>query len=168
MNLRNYKVKKKWKGRLYTMDDSTQMRVRVSKNQLDYLETFAAKKNLKTPNKALEFILGDYPDLDNQRFDLRFVANSLKEEIISEVRSAIKEEVAVEMKRIRLGTNNTDRNTQVLIELLQAKLVADNNNALVYTDTFKPDFLIEAEEVVHERISNKVQRKHSKNVEMGN
>lgn len=145
------------------MEDIVQWRIRISQKHLDYLEEVSVKRDLKTPNKALEFILNDYKELDNQRFDLRFVAQSLKDEIISEVRSAIKEEVAEEMKRIRLGTNNTDRNTQLLIELLQAKLVADNHNTLVFTNDYKPDFLVEAEELIQERISNKVQRKHSKN-----
>lgn len=145
------------------MEDVVQWRIRISQKHLDYLEDVSIKRDLKTANKALEYVLNDYKNLDNQRFDLRFVANSLKEEIISEVRSAIKEEVSEEMKRIRLGTNNTDRNTQLLIELLQAKLVADNNNTLVFTNDYKPDFLIEAEELIQERISNQVQKKHSKN-----
>ena len=145
------------------MEEITSWRARISKDSLQYLKDFAEERGLKKPNVALEYILKDYEDLDKQRFDLRFVANSLKDEIIKEVRGAIKEEVAEEMKRIRLGTNNTDRNTQLLIELLQAKLVADNNNTLVFTDTYKPDFLTEAEEVVQERISNRVQKKHSNN-----
>lgn len=145
------------------MEDVVQWRIRISQKHLDYLEEVSIKRDLKTANKALEYVLNDYKNLDNQRFDLRFIANSLKEEIISEVRSAIKEEVSEEMKRIRLGTNNTDRNTQLLIELLQAKLVADNNNTLVFTNDYKPDFLIEAEELIQERISNQVQKKHSKN-----
>ncbi|WP_341963658.1 hypothetical protein NM897_17385 (plasmid) [Planococcus maritimus] len=145
------------------MEEVTNWRGRISKESLEYLKDFALVKGLKKPNKALDYILKDYADLEKQRFDLRFVANSLKEEIIKEVRLAVKEEVAEEMKRIRLGTNNTDRNTQVIIELLQAKLVADNNNTLIFTDTFKPEFLEEAEAVVQERISNKVQKKHSSN-----
>lgn len=145
------------------MEEVTNWRGRISKESLEYLKDFALVKGLKKPNKALDYILKDYADLEKQRFDLRFVANSLKEEIIKEVRLAVKEEVAEEMKRIRLGTNNTDRNTQVIIELLQAKLVADNNNTLIFTDTFKPEFLEEAEAVVQERIGNKVQKKHSSN-----
>jgi hypothetical protein len=145
------------------MEDVTNWRGRISRDSLQYLKDFADEKGLKKPNIALEYILKDYAELDKQRFDLRFVANSLKDEIIKEVRVAIKDEVAVEMQRIRLGTNNTDRNTQILIELLQAKLVADNNNTLVYTNDFKPDFLNEVEELIQERISNQVQKKHSKN-----
>ena len=145
------------------MEEIIQLRFRISKKNLDFLEEVSTKKDFKSTNQALDYVLNDYPELDNKRFDLRFIANSLKEEIISEVRSAIKEEVAEEMKRIRLGTNNTDRNTQLLIELLQAKLTADNNNTLVFTDTYKPDFLVEAEELIQERISNQVQKKHSNN-----
>lgn len=145
------------------MEDIVQWRIRIPQEQLDELKLISDKKGLNSANKALIHVLNDYKELDNQRFDLRYVANSLKEEILSEVRSAIKEEVSEEMKRIRLGTNNTDRNTQLLIELLQAKLVADSNNTLVFTDTYKPDFLVEAEELIQERISNKVQNKHSKN-----
>lgn len=141
--------------------DVTNWRGRISIESLDYLKGFALAKGLGKPNKALEYILKDYADLDNQRSDLNEIATSLKEEIIKEVRVAIKEEVSEEMKRIRLGTNNTDRNTQLLIELLQAKIVADNHNTLIYTDTLKPDFLVEAEALIQERISNKVQKKHS-------
>lgn len=145
------------------MEDIVQWRIRIPQEKLDELELISDKKGLNSANKALIHVLNEYKELDNQRFDLRYVANSLKDEILSEVRSAIKEEVSEEMKRIRLGTNNTDRNTQLLIELLQAKLVADSNNTLVFTDTYKPDFLVEAEELIQERISNKVQNKHSKN-----
>lgn len=143
------------------MEEVTNWRTRISKDNLDYLKKVAEQKGLKKPQKALEYILKDYAELDNQRLDLSDVAHSLKDEILKEVRAAIKEEVAEEMKRIRLGTNNTDRNTQLLIELLQAKLVADNNNTLTFTDTFKPPFLLEAEKLVQERISDRVQKKHS-------
>jgi hypothetical protein len=138
-------------------------RVRISEDNLNFLKDFSDEKNLPkmSPGKALEYILNDYRELDLQRFDLRFIANQLKNEVLKELRNAIKDEVAEEMKRIRLGTNNADRNTQILIELLQGFIVADNKETLTTTDIFKPPFLVEAEEVVQERINNYMLKKRS-------
>ena len=138
-------------------------RVRILEDNLNFLKDFSDEKNLPkmSPGKALEYILNDYRELDLQRFDLRFIANQLKNELLKELRNAIKDEVAEEMKRIRLGTNNADRNTQILIELLQGFIVADNKETLTTTDIFKPPFLSEAEEVVQERINNFMLKKRS-------
>lgn len=138
-------------------------RFKITQENLDFLRDFAEQKNFSknSPHKALDYILNDYRQLDLQRFDLRFVANELKNDLLAEVRNAVKDEVATEMKRIRLGTNNTDRNTQILIELLQGFMVAMNQSTLTTTDLFKPKFLDEVEQVVQERINNLMLKKRS-------
>ncbi|MCP3763741.1 hypothetical protein NLX67_15305 [Domibacillus sp. A3M-37] len=113
-------------------------------------------------SSALETILIQHKEYSNNLFDLRFIINQIKQELLQEIDNGIKKNVEVEMKRIRLGTNNTDRNTQVLIELLQGFMVASNKDTITTTDLYKPDFLAEAETVVHERIANLKQKKHSK------
>lgn len=67
-----------------------------------------------------------------------------------------------EINRVRLGTNNTDRNTQILIELLQGHMQLQNIKHIPTTDLVKSEFLTDAENFVKDRIANQKQRKHSK------
>lgn len=129
---------------------------------IDYIEEYKEEKGSSTISSALESILSEHKELSNKMFDLRFIVNQVKQELMQEIDNGIKKNVETEMKRIRLGTNNTDRNTQVLIELMQGFMVASNKDTITTTDIYKPDFLVEAETVVHERIANLKQKKHSK------
>ena len=138
-------------------------RVKISEEDLEFLSDFGEQKlfSKNSPNKAFKYILDDYRQLSMQRFDLRFVANELKGELLAELRSAIKEEVSTEMKRIRLGTNNADRNTQILIELLQGYIVSLNKKTLTTTDDYMPAFLIEVQELVQKRIEEQMIKKRT-------
>jgi hypothetical protein len=62
-----------------------------------------------------------------------------------------------------LGTNNADRNTQILIELLQGYIQMQNLEHIVTTDIYKPEFLTEIENLVHERITTMKQKRIIKN-----
>lgn len=141
-----------------------QRRVRMSKHNWDYIDTFWEEKNLPkmSSGKVIEYILNDYRELDLQRFDLRFVANELKKDLLKELTNAFKEVIAEELKRIRLGTNNTDRNTQILIELLQGWMILKDIPTITTTKDFKPQFLVEVEQVVQERIQSQMIKKRSK------
>ena len=129
---------------------------------IDFIGEYKEDKGSSTISSALESILSEHRELSNKMFDLRFIVNQVKQELMQEIDNGIKKNVETEMKRIRLGTNNTDRNTQVLIELIQGFMVASNKDTITTTDIYKPDFLVEAETVVHERIANLKQKKNSK------
>ncbi|WNS78824.1 hypothetical protein RRU94_02445 [Domibacillus sp. DTU_2020_1001157_1_SI_ALB_TIR_016] len=138
-------------------DKKIQKRYYLDPQWHEYIESHGNNSSI-----ALETILKQHKEYSNNMFDLRFITNQIKLELLQEIDNGIKKNVEVEMKRIRLGTNNTDRNTQVLIELLQGFMVASNKDTITTTDLYKPDFLVEAETVVHERIANLKQKKHSK------
>lgn len=70
--------------------------------------------------------------------------------------------ISNELNRIRLGTNNTDRNTQILIELVQGHMQMQNLKHIITTDMIKPPFLTDVEKLVQESITNMKQRKDSK------
>lgn len=137
-------------------------RYRLEEEWINYIEEYKDINGSHNLSGALKSILIEHKELSNKLFDLRFITNQIKQELLQEIDNGIKKNVETEMKRIRLGTNNTDRNTQILIELLQGFMVASNKDTIATTDLYKPDFLVEAETVVHERIANLKQKKHSK------
>lgn len=145
------------------MSESKQVRYFLDKEVLQYISDYKETHNLKRDNVALQSIILEHKKLSNHLFDLEYIVKRIKQEILTEIRSSIKDEVAEEMKRIRLGTNNADRNTQILIELLQGFIVADNKETLTTTDIFKPSFLEEVEQLVQERINTMMIKKRSKN-----
>ncbi|CAN7242392.1 hypothetical protein LJR015_000919 [Peribacillus frigoritolerans] len=64
-----------------------------------------------------------------------------------------------ELTRIRLGTNDTDRNTQIMMEVLNGMLINDNVEGLVTSDVMEAEGITTAKNMIHERIENKRQRR---------
>jgi hypothetical protein len=128
----------------------------------DYIAQYKVEKGFGTVNNALTNILIEHKELSNKLFDLRFIVGELSNELLKGMKNSLHESVAEEMRRIRLGTNNTDRNTQILIELLQAYMFVNNVTEITTTDVFKPEFLNQAERIVHDRIIHQKQKKDSK------
>jgi hypothetical protein len=144
-----------------TTSESKQVRYLLDEDVLNYISDYKDKHNFKRDNVALQSIINEHKKLSNQLFDLEYIVTRLKQEVLFEINNSVQNAVSDELKRIRLGTNNADRNTQILIELLQGFIVADNKETLTTTDIFKPPFLSEAEEVVQERINNFMLKKRS-------
>lgn len=126
----------------------------------DYVETVRFERKLKTKTASMIAILEEHKRLSNNNFDLNFIINRVVSELKSEISNVISDIVSEELKRVRMGTNNADRNTQVLIELVQGGMVATNNEVITTTDEYKPAFLNQVEKVVQKRISDLVQKKY--------
>ena len=148
--------------------ERTDSRIRVSLNEKsrEILKDVATENGLDN-SQALNKILLEYIEFKNKKFDLTVIASLLKTEIIAEMRSALheqmKEEVTEELSRIRMGTNNTDRNSQILLELVTAKIQSDFNDdgILIFSNLQTPDFLDEAKKVVGDRITKQIQKKYT-------
>lgn len=139
----------------------------LNENWIQYIEEVRVQEGFETSNNALTHILSEHKKLSNNLFNLQFIVSELKREFSSEIQNSIQNGVSEEMKRIRLGTNNTDRNTQILIELLQGFMFINNIKSITTTNDYKPDFLTQTEKVVHERITHLKQKKHSNQINNG-
>ncbi|PEK39198.1 hypothetical protein CN586_29020, partial [Bacillus toyonensis] len=64
-----------------------------------------------------------------------------------------------ELTKIRLGANSADRNTQILIELLNGYFFLEGVDSLITTDKQEMGSVKIAKEVVAERISNARQKR---------
>lgn len=134
-----------------------------SEQNIKYVQDYKNLKETGDDSTALRLILNEHREMKNHLFDLNYITAALKNELIQELEKVISDAVLEEIRRVRLGTNNTDRNTQVLIELLTSWMVQSNIDAIFSTDKVKPDFLKFAESVVSTRITHKKQKKDAKN-----
>lgn len=136
----------------------------VTQDNEEYIQNFKILNDLNSESAALRFILKEHEDYKKKIFDLNYISESIKQELLKSVSDVISENILKELRRVRLGTNNTDRNTQILIELVQGWMVLSNVEAITATENFKPDFLSFVESVVQNRITNQKQKKDAAKV----
>lgn len=140
-----------------------QWRIRVTESTKNYIENYVIDEKIpkNSIGMALDFIIEDYSKLKSQSEITNFTQDIFLKNMQQTIKDTLKNEVATELKRVRLGTNNTDRNTQILIELLQG-YIASTNTPISTTEIYKPEFLIEIEQLIFKRITEMKEKKHSK------
>ncbi|WP_342514296.1 hypothetical protein MKY34_05995 [Sporosarcina sp. FSL K6-1522] len=135
------------------MQTKHQFRARVKNINYDYLEDYQIVNDYSNIGETLDAILEEHKELKKNNWNLHYIAHS--------VANVVNESISNELNRIRLGTNNTDRNTQVIIELVQGFMQMENLEHIPTTDIYKPTFLTATESVIQDRITHQKQRKHS-------
>lgn len=136
------------------MNNKHQFRARVRNVNYEYLEDYQITNDYSNIGEALDSILEEHKELKENHWNLQYISHTVAE--------IVNERMSNELNRIRLGTNNTDRNTQILIELLQGYMQLQNVRHIPTTDMYKTEFLTHTEEVVRSRITKMKQRKDSK------
>lgn len=136
---------------LLSSEEKARLRLSVNPEVLDYIEEIKEEQNLSFNGDAVSFLVADYKRLIKEQWSLNYVA-----EVVSQ---NLHETLKEELTRVRLGTNNTDRNTQILIELVNGMMINDNVENIMTTDQLESDGLVTAKNVVQERIENKRQRR---------
>lgn len=137
---------------------------RLNENQISYIDD-VKEEGYSNRSDALIFILNEHKELKNKLFDLNYIVNQFKNEMIILLQEEYKKNYETELKRIRLGTNNTDRNTQILIELMHGSMIVNNVNHIPSTNDYKAKFLKDTEQLVKDRIAHLKQKKDSKEKE---
>ncbi|MGN7397990.1 hypothetical protein [Peribacillus frigoritolerans] len=132
-------------------DERNRFRVTLEDKVMDVIDDIKEEQNLKYNGDAITFLVNEYKRLKNEQWSLNYVA----EVVGKNLHETLKEELT----RVRLGTNNTDRNTQILIELVNGMMIHDNVEDIMTTDQLESDGLVTAKNVVQERIENKRQKR---------
>lgn len=144
------------------MTKRSQYRLRMLDEAYQYIEEYADLNELTYPAHALEQIIREHKSWSKMNFSLEYITETVADKVNKSVQINLRNIITNEINRVRLGTNNIDRNTQILIELVQAHMQMDNINSILTTDSYKPDFLKAAENAVQERIIHQKQLKDSK------
>ena len=138
-----------------------QYRYRIEPEANQYLKDYAAVNNLplESSSLALELIIKEHKQLASEKVNMNLMAQIISHNVTAAVSERIEVSVAKELTRVRLGTNNTDRNTQKLIELVQGLLQLQNIDHIMTTDMNAPPFLKQVDDLIESRITEQKQRK---------
>lgn len=138
-----------------------QYRYRIDDSIHQYIKDYAIEKGLQreSTSQALELIINEHKQLVSEKVNSHLLSQVVSHNVSAAVEEMIEAGIAKEMSRVRLGTNNTDRNTQKLIELVQGLLQLQNIEHIMTTDMNAPPFLKQVDDLIEARITEQKQRK---------
>lgn len=150
-------------GEPYT-HNKKQHRYRIDDETHQYLKDYAVTNDLplQSSSLALELIIKEHKQLTIEKVNTNLLSQVVSHNVTATVEEMIEAGIAKEVKKIRLGTNNTDRNTQKLIELLQGLMQLQNIEHIMTTDMNAPLFLQQVDELIEARITEQKQRKDNR------
>ena len=121
----------------------------IDKEFLDYLCEIKKTNNLSSMNQAINLVLKEHKEKSDTTTELmiKIIAN--------EVAKALKSDLVKVIK----GINSADRNTQIVMEMLNGLFIKSNVGYINTSDIVKAEGLELAEEAVKKRISKSRVRK---------
>lgn len=117
----------------------------VSKKNLNYIEEVKEKNHLKYNSEALELIIREH----------RNNSNITTEVMINLIGEKLSEKLKAELLGIKKASNESDKNTQIIIELLNGLFVKSGYKLLATTGDIKCKAIDNATEFVEKRIASK-------------
>ena len=121
----------------------------IDKDFLEYLSEIKKGNNLSSMNQAINLVLKEHKEKSATTIELmiKIIANEVAKELKGELTKIIK------------GINSADRNTQIVMEMLNGFFIKNNVGFIATSDVFKAEGLELAEEAVRKRISKSRVRK---------
>ena len=121
----------------------------IDKEFLDYLCEIKKTNNLSSMNQAINLVLKEHKEKSDT------TTEQMIKIIASEVAKALKSDLVKVIK----GINSADRNTQIVMEMLNGLFIKSNVGYINTSDIVKAEGLELAEESVRKRISKSRVRK---------
>ncbi|WP_394857151.1 hypothetical protein [Clostridium paraputrificum] len=121
----------------------------IDKELLDYLCEIKKTNNLSSMNQAINLVLKEHKEK----------SDTTTEQMIKIIASEVAKELKGELSKIIKGINSADRNTQIVMEMLNGFFIKNNVGFIATSDVFKAEGLELAEEAVRKRISKSRVRK---------
>ncbi|PEK99410.1 hypothetical protein COM24_27685 [Bacillus toyonensis] len=127
--------------RQVTMDQETE----------DYIKDYMEEHGIRYTGEAMGRICKEHEAAKNTEWSLNYITEVVSNNLHDVLKS--------ELTKIRLGANSADRNTQILIELLNGYFFLEGVDSLITTDKQEMGSVKIAKEVVAERISHARQKR---------
>ncbi len=143
------------------MEETKQVRIRMSAVTAEFLEEYRERERLSGIGPAIDHIIRDYQEMIKKQWDLNYVSRSVSKQIEQELTTFWEEQISKSLSALRKSVQQTDLQTQVLIELLQALMQTESIEDIIPTTEYRPSFLETAETAVRKRIDQRKQYKHS-------
>ncbi|WP_259418132.1 hypothetical protein [Bacillus toyonensis] len=134
-------------------NEKIRMKLSLSEDVHQYIQDYMDENNITHPGDAISKICMEHEAAKNTEWSLNYITEVVSKNLHDVLKS--------ELTKIRLGANSADRNTQVLIELMNGYFFANDLDleSIITTDKIEVGGVKIAKEVVAERISNARQKR---------
>jgi len=121
----------------------------IDKDFLEYLSEIKKGNNLSSMNQAINLVLKEHKEKSATTIELmiKIIANEVAKELKGELTKIIR------------GINSSDRNTQIVMEMLNGLFIKNSVGEILVSNVVKSEGLEMAEEAVRKRISKSRVRK---------
>ncbi|HDR7607507.1 TPA: hypothetical protein QCX41_005079 [Bacillus mycoides] len=127
--------------RQVTMDQKTE----------DYIKDYMEEHGIRYTGEAMGRICKEHEAAKNTEWSLNYVTEVVSKNLHDVLKS--------ELIKIRLGANSADRNTQILVELLNGYFFLEGVDSIITTDKQEMESVKMAKKTVEERISHARQKR---------
>ncbi len=117
---------------------------KMTEKNVEYIEEVKEKNNLKYSSEALDLIIREH----RQNSDIT------TEAMIKIIAKEVAEQIKFDMKEIKKSSNDTERNTQILLELINGFFVISEYGRLATTEDIIAPALPRAIDIVDKRREN--------------
>ena len=118
----------------------------VTEKNIEYIEEVKEKNNLKYNSEALDLIIREH----------RKNSDITTEAMIKLIAKEVSEQIKLDFKGIKKASNDTDRNTQILLEMINGFFVISEYGRLATTEDVIAPALTRASELVDKRKEAKI------------
>ena len=119
---------------------------KMTEKNVEYIEEVKEKNHLKYSSEALDLIIREH----RQNSDIT------TEAMIKIIAKEVADQIKGDMKEIKNVSNDTDRNTQILIEMINGFFVISDYRRLATTEDIIAPALTRASELVDKRKEAKI------------
>ncbi|PEU05292.1 hypothetical protein CN941_30820 [Bacillus cereus] len=127
------------------------MQITLDEETDTYIKDYMEEHNIRYNGEAIVRICREHQASKNTEWSLNYISEIVSKNLHDVLKS--------ELTKIRLGANSADRNTQILIELLNGYFFLEGVDSLITTDKQEMGSVKIAKEVVAERISHARQKR---------
>ena len=128
--------------------------ITLDKETDQYIQDYMAEHKLRFPGEAIMDICKKYREEKKKEWSLDYITETVSENLHGVLKN--------ELKKIRLGTNSADKNTQILIEFMNGLYFHHGYEGIMTTDLLELEVTKLAKKVVNERIVNQRQKRLDK------
>jgi len=122
----------------------------LSEEEINYLKTYKNIHGCSSQNEALERIIKEHKEFKQET----------RGKEIEELANKLSKKVVEELKGMKLGIDNADRNTQIIIEMINGKYIKDRLGEIVTTTGISTKFSKKSEalEIAENEVKKRIHR----------
>ena len=121
----------------------------ISNEANEYIKQVRSERKIRSESEALEHIVKEHKEK----------SDTTTEQMIKIIASEVARELKCDLVKIIKGINSADRNTQIVMEMLNGLFIKNSVGEILVSSVVKSEGLEIAEEAVRKRISKSRVRK---------